>query len=132
MRMRVMPKPQVLVAGALEDNGRYLFVKRVVGNLRVETIELPYALISQGSNPVPALADVFLTQLGIDAQVHEVMHETRHNSGSRRSKLWIPALIFKITAKNASAKPVHGLGYVWLSLDDARKRRLARNAEWLR
>lgn len=132
MRMRTLPKPSVLAAGALEDNGRYLFIKRETLNPRQETLELPHSIIPQGANPVSALAEVFLLQLGIDAQVHEPVHETRHNAGSRKNKRWIPVLVFRITAKSASAKPAPGLGYAWLSLDDARKKRLARNAEWLR
>ncbi len=125
-----MPKPSVLVIGALEDRGRYLFVKRTRNES--EEFELPCAVIPQSSDPVSALKDVFSIQLGIDAQVHEVIHEARHNSGTRRFKKWIPALVFRATAKNAFAKPAAGLGYAWLSLDDARKKRLARNAEWMR
>ncbi|VVB98103.1 Uncharacterised protein [uncultured archaeon] len=125
-----MPKPSVLAAGALEDNGRFLFIKRKNGEM--ETVELPYAIIPQGSNPVAALTEVFLAQLGIDAQVHETIYETRHNAGSRKNKRWVPALVFRITAKSAFAKPAAGLGYVWLSLDDARGKRLARNSEWMR
>lgn len=130
MRMRTLPKPSVLAAGALEDRGRFIFVKRRAGE--TETLELPHAIIPQGSNPVSALAEVFLRELGIDAQVHESIYGTRHNAGSRKSKRWIPVLVFRITTKSASAKPAPGLGYAWLSPDDARKKRLARNAEWLR
>lgn len=130
MKMRTMPKPSVLVAGALEDSGRFLFIKKTAGE--VETFELPCAIIPQGANPVPALTEIFSSQLGIDAQVHECIHERRHNAGSRKNKRYIPALVFRITTKNASARPAGGLGYAWLSLDDARKKRLSRNCEWLR
>lgn len=130
MRIRALPKTQVLVAGALEDQGRFIFVKRKAGE--VETVELPQVLIPQGSDPVRALAGVFLAQLGIDAHVHEPIHEARHNAGSRKSKRWIPVLVFRVTAKNPRAKPAPGLGYTWISIDDARKKKLARSAEWMR
>lgn len=130
MKMRTLPKPSVLAAGALEDNGRFLFVKKIAGE--TEVIELPCAIIPMGANPVSALVEVFHSQLGIDAQVHEVMAENRHNAGTRRFKRLIPVLVFRVTTKNASAKPAPGLGVAWLKLDDAKKMRLSRNSEWLR
>lgn len=130
MRLRAIPKPSVLVAGALEDKGRFIFIKRKA--TETEMIELPHAIIPQGSDPVSALAEIFLSQLGIDAQIHEVIHETRHNAGSRKNKRWITVLVFRITAKNAFAKPAPGIGFAWLSLEDAGKKRLSRNAEWLK
>ncbi len=130
MRMRAMPKPSVLVAGALEDNGRFLFVKRK--SRETEALELPHIVMNQGSDPSSALSELFLSQLGIDAQVHEPIYETRHNSGSRKNKRFIPVLVFRITAKKAFAKPSGELGYAWFALEDARKKKLSRNAEWVR
>ena len=129
MRIRKVPGPQVLVAGVLEDRGRFLFITRKTGE--AETLELPHAIIPQGADPVSALAEVFRSQFGIDAQVHGVINERTHNAGSRKRKRWIPVLAFRITTKNARARTGPEQGYVWLSMDEARTRKLARNAEWI-
>ncbi|MEM2138488.1 MAG: hypothetical protein QW568_05350 [Candidatus Anstonellaceae archaeon] len=125
-------KPSALAVGLLEDNGRALFLLRALPS-GIQTIELPCVLLSPGENPVARLTDAFRQQTGIDAQVHEILFEKRHNAGSRKKKAWIPALVFKITAKNASAKPSSGFsGYKWIASNDLPKYRLAKNAEWLR
>ena len=129
MRMRKMPRLEVLFAGALEDGGRMLFITRKLSDR--ELLELPCTIAPQGSNPVSALPSIFLSSLGLDAQVHEVIYEGRHNAGSRRSKRWIPVLVFRITSKKAFAKPSEGLGFEWLALKDAKKQKLSRNCEWL-
>ena len=129
MRVHKVPGPQVLVAGVLEDRGRFLFITRKTEE--AETLELPHAIIPQGANPVPALVEVFRSQLGIDAQVHDVINERKHNAGSRKRKRWIPALAFRVTTKKAHARTSSGLGYAWLSIDEARTKKLAKNAEWI-
>lgn len=130
MRIRPIPKPQALIVGALNDNGRHLFITRTFGDS--EILSLPSITILQGSDPISALSDLFQKQFGIDAQVHEVIYQTSHNSGSRKKKRWIPVLVFRITTKSAFAKPAPGTGFIWLSLEDARKRKLARESEWMR
>ncbi|MFA5077427.1 MAG: hypothetical protein WC488_03295 [Candidatus Micrarchaeia archaeon] len=129
MRMRKMPRPEVLIAGALEDGNRVLFMTRRLGERYV--LELPCVIAPQGSNPVQKLSELFASSLGIDAQIHGIIREGRHNAGSRRSKRWIPVLVFKITAKKAFAKPSEGLGFEWLAIKDAKKQKLSRNCEWL-
>ena len=97
------PLPSALACGLLEDNERALFLlrKNVQG---VETIELPCVLLQKGDNPVSALSSAFRAQTGIDAQVHEILFEKRWNAGTRKKKVWVPALMFKVTAKNASVR----------------------------
>jgi hypothetical protein len=130
MRMRkYQPRPQMLACGALEDNGRYLFIKKIEGG--IEKFGLPCALLQPGSNPVEALAAVFREQLGIDAHVGESIHEARHNAGTRRIRHFIPVLVFRIATKNASAKPAPGLGVAWMRLEDAKGKRMLRDSEWL-
>ena len=99
----------------------------------VETVELPCVLLFKGENPVARLAEEYRRQTGIDAQVHEVLFEKKHNAGTRKRKCFVPALAFKITAKSASAKPSPEFsGYRWLSSADLGKHRLAKNCQWLR
>ena len=121
---------KALVCGLLEDNGRALFLKRIDKNKK-ETLELPCFSHFSG-DPIKQLAEDFLRQTGIDAEVRETAFETRHNAGSRRRKQWVPCLVFRMRAKSMSAKPSSEFaGYKWLSLNDAKKLRLARNAEWI-
>lgn len=131
-KIHAAPQPTALAIGLLEDNNRALFLlrKNLVG---VETIEMPCVLIMPGENPVARISEAFRQQTGIDGQVHDIMFEKRHNAGTRKRKFIIPALVFKITAKNATAKPGNGFsGYRWIASSDLLKHKLARNAEWLR
>ncbi len=126
-----VPSPSALAAGLLEDNGRALFLvrKNAVG---IETVELPCAFLLRGENPVARLSDAFRQQTGIDAQVHDVLFERRHNIGTRKRRTFVPVLVFKITAKNASAKPAKEFsGCKWISSADLQKYKLARNCTWL-
>jgi len=126
-------QPSSLAAGLLDDNGRALFLVRKNASSGIETVELPCVLLLRGENPVARLAEEFRRQAGIDAQVHEILFEKRHNMGSRKRKVFIPALAFKVTAKNASAKPSGEYsGCKWIASADLVKYKLARNAEWLR
>lgn len=125
------PEYSALACALIEDGGRVLFLKRGEGER--EVLELPCVLVEKGRNPVSELKEAVLAQAGIDAQVHEPILEGRHNVGSRKRKRWVPALGFRISAKNMSAKVGTGFsGVKWISIEDAKKERLGRKAEWLR
>ena len=126
-----MKLPSALACGLLEDNGRALFLARK-NLLGLETVELPCVLIYPGEDPVARLASAFTQMTGIDAQVHEIAFQRRHNVGSKKRRQTVPALVFKVTAKNASAKPGPGFsGSRWISSADIGKHRLARICGWL-
>jgi hypothetical protein len=127
-----VPQPVALAAGLLEDGGRALFLVR--RNLRgYETVELPCVLLLKGENSVARLSEAFRRQTGIDPQVHEILFERRHNAGSRKRRNWVPALVFRITAKRASVRPGGEFsGYKWIASGDLGKFRPSRNCEWLR
>ena len=131
-RLIDVPQPVLLAAGLLEDGGRALFLVR--RNFRGdETVELPCVLLMKGENPVAGLTEAFRQQTGIDPQVHEILFERRHNAGSRKRKNWVPVLVFKITAKNASARPSKEFaGFRWIASDDLGKFKPGKNCEWLR
>ncbi|MBU0532724.1 hypothetical protein KKB44_04475 [Candidatus Micrarchaeota archaeon] len=125
------PLPKALACGMLEDNGRILFLKRISHG--IERIELPCVLVHSGRSPVAEIKEKFTIQTGIDGEVHEIIIERRHNAGSRKRKIWVPCIVFKITAKNMGAKPSEEFsGFKWLSLENAKKQKLSRNTEWLR
>jgi hypothetical protein len=126
------PQPTALAIGLLEDGNRALFLVRK-NLLGAESVEMPCVLLLPGENPVARLTEAFRQQTGIDAQVHDVLFQKRQNAGTRKRKHWIPALVFKITAKNASARPGSGFsGCKWIASSDLLKYKLAKNAEWLR
>jgi hypothetical protein len=127
------PIPKALACGMLEDGGRILFLVRKDA-AGTERIEMPCVMVPSGRSPFADIKEAFGRLTGIaDCQVHEIILEGRHNTGSRRSRFWVPCLIFRVTARNRSARPSPEFsGFRWLSLDDARKERLSRNAEWLR
>jgi len=123
--------PVALAVGLLEDNNRALFLCRK-NSLGIETIELPCILLQKRENPVAMLTAEFRRQTGIDAQVHEVLFERRANVGSRKRKAFVPVLVFKITARNAAARPAGEFsGYKWLEKKDLAGKKLAKNALWL-
>ena len=120
------PEYSALACAVIEDGGRVLFLKRVEAGR--EVLELPCVLVEKGMDPVSALKGAVLAQTGIDAQVGGILLEGRHNAGSRRRKRWIPALGFRVSAKSLGAR-----GKVrWVPLEDAKRERLGRKAEWLR
>lgn len=128
--MNAPPMPSALACGLLEDGERALFLVR--RNMQgIETVELPCILLQKGENPVAALQAAFRAQTGIDAQVHEILFEKRWNAGTRKKKAWIPALIFKITAKNASVRcSPEFSGYKWLFEKELAKHRHARTMQF--
>lgn len=135
-RMRVLtgkPMLKALACGMLEDGGRVLFLVRKDAS-GAERIEVPCVLVPSGRSPFAEIKDAFPKLTGIeDCQVHEIILEGRHNAGSRKRRNFVPVFVFKVTARNRTAKPPGEFsGFRWLSLDDAKKEKLGRNAEWLR
>jgi len=125
------PAPSALAVGMLEDGNRALFLCRA-NTLGQETLELPCILLQKGENPVAAIGAEFRRQTGIDAQVHEILFERRMNAGSRKRKVFIPVLVFKVTARKSACSPAPEFsGYKWLERGDLTGKKLARNATWL-
>ena len=124
------PEYAALACAIVEDGGRVLFLKRKEGER--ELLELPCVLVEKGRNPVAELKEAIMRKAAIDAQVHEPTMEGRYNAGSRKKKKWIPALGFQISAKNMSARVSPEFsGVKWISLEDAKKEKMGRKAEWL-
>ncbi|VVB58358.1 Uncharacterised protein [Candidatus Anstonella stagnisolia] len=125
------PLPSALVAGMLLDGNRALFLVRK-NALGVETLELPCILIHGGENPASAIVSEFARQTGIDAQVHEVALNARHNAGTRKRKSFIPVLVFRMSAKSTNVKPAPEFsGYRWLEEKEVDARKLAKSCGWL-
>lgn len=125
------PMPKALACGMLEDEGRVLFLKKM--EYGIEKIEMPCVVVPSGRSPVAEIRERFQEQTGIEGEVHEIIHEARYNTGSRRRKQWIPCLVFKITARNRRAKPSEEFsGFKWLRIEDAVKERKTRKCEWIR
>ena len=132
MRKLQEKKPAALVCGVLEDGGRILFLLRKDGT-GVARLELPSVEVSSQSNQVSELSGEFKRQTGIDGEVHEILFQSLYNTGSRKRKYKIPVFLFKVTAKNRTARVANEFsGFKWLSVDDARKQKLGRKLEWLR
>ncbi len=141
MRQRVLtgtPLPKALACGILEDEGRILFLTRraasgPVNTKYVEYLELPMVLVVSGRSPLAEIRAEFQRQTGIEGQVHEIIFEDRYNAGSKKRRIWVPCLGFKITARERRAKPANEFtGFKWLSLENAKNERLGRRSEWLK
>ncbi|MGV8176229.1 MAG: hypothetical protein ACP5NX_00305 [Candidatus Bilamarchaeaceae archaeon] len=129
--MKMKREPAALACGLLKDGGRILFMLKRDAQGR-GSVELPCVEIFGKEDPVLKLSVEFRRQTGIDAQVHEIIQEGRHNSGSRKRKKWVPALGFRMSAKEARAKPSSEFaGFAWLPMNEAEKIRASRNCEWL-
>lgn len=129
-RLKERTLPKALVCGMLEDSGRILFLKQK-DRQGIERIEMP-CLLTYSGDPVSQLTEAFREQTGIDGEIGEIAFETRHNAGSRRRKRFIPCLVFRASAKNRRARPAPGFsGYKWLSLEDAKREKLGKNAKWI-
>jgi hypothetical protein len=126
-----MPEHVMLACGILEDSNRILFLIRK-NRIGTEYFELPHALLVKGDNPVTVLTKTFLSETGIDAQVHEIILEAKHNVGSRKRKKFIPAAAFRITAKSSRVSLSREFsGFRWVPRDKVGKLKLSRQAEWL-
>lgn len=126
------PMLKALACGMLEDGGRVLFLIRK-DERGLERIELPCVLVHSGRSPFAEIKAEFHKMTGIDGEIHEIALEGRHNAGTRKRKVWVPCLVFKVTAKNMRANPSPEFsGFRWLRLEDAKKMRLSRGSEWLR
>ncbi|MCX6771012.1 MAG: hypothetical protein NTX79_03080 [Candidatus Micrarchaeota archaeon] len=133
MKKRAQPAaPAAIAAGLLEDGERALFLVRK-NMLGEEIFEIPCAEIAGGENPVAALCAAFRQQAGIDAEVHEILFERKHNAGTRKRRAIVPALVFKVTAKSHAVRLAPGFsGYKWLAPSDMGGKKLSRKSEWLR
>lgn len=127
------PLPKALACAMLEDNGRVLFLVKT-DERGIERIELPSVIVPSGRSPFAEIKSEFARTTRIDGEVHEIIQESRFNAGSRKRRSMVPVLVFKVTARNRSAKPPPGefSGFRWLSLEDAKSLRLDRKLEWLR
>ena len=126
------PVPVAIAAGLLEDGERALFLarKNVLGE---ELLEIPCVELMAGVNPVAALAAALRAQAGIDAEVHDILFQRRHNAGTRKRRAIVPVLVFKVTAKSHAVRPAPEFcGYKWLSPSDMAGKKLSRKSEWLR
>ena len=133
MRKHAQPAtPSALAAGLLEDGARALFLVRrnVLGE---EIFEIPCVEVMAGENPVATLVAAFRQQTGIDAEVHGILFQRRHNAGTRKRRAMVPALVFKLTAKSHAVTPSQGFcGYKWLAPADMGGKKLSKKSEWLR
>ncbi len=126
------PIPKALACGMLEDGGRVLFLLRK-DERGIERLEMPCVLVPSGRSPYAEIRNAFPRQTGIDGEIHEVVLEGVHNAGSRKRKMRVPCLVFRVSARNRSARPSSEFsGFRWLSPEDALRQRLARTLEWLR
>jgi len=132
MKKTPLPKPPVALAcGLLEDGNRALFLCRR-NEKGEEELELPCALLFAGDNPVSSLAIEFRRQTGIDGEVHEVIIEGKHNAGSRKRRLLVPALAFKLTAKSASVRVSSEFcSYKWLERRELSGKKIGRLLRWM-
>jgi len=133
MRKHALPPvPSALAAGLLEDGDRALFLVRK-NERGEELLEIPCVEVMAGENPVAALVKAFHAQAGIDAEVHEILFQRRHNAGTRKRRAIVPALVFKLTAKSHAVKVAPEFcGYRWLAPKDMAGKKLSRKSEWLR
>jgi ADP-ribose pyrophosphatase YjhB (NUDIX family) len=130
---KIASKSHALLACALiQDGGRYLFIASPGRDGR-EELALPCALVEKGADPVAGLSAAVREQAGIDAHVEEPVLQGRFNAGSRKNRAMIPAIAFAVTSKSLRARTGDSAKRAeWLKAEDALKRRLARNSEWLR
>lgn len=117
---------KVLLCALLESDGRILFLKKLVGER--EVLCLPCVIADEKENPLEALRKILLEKTGIDAFVQQVAFSGKYNAGSRKRKQFVSALAFKAVAKKVSPRA----DFVWLKLDDALKKRVCRECEWMR
>lgn len=131
-KKQLPPVPSALAIGLLEDGDRALFLVRK-NQLGEEQLEMPCVEIFASENPVAALTAAFHTQTGIDAQVHEILYQKRHNAGTRKRRAIVPALVFKLTAKSHACRPASEFsGYRWLEIGQLAGKKLSRKCEWMR
>jgi len=122
--------PKALICGMLKDGERILFLKRLDAN-GIERLEMP-CILNYGEDPVTQLTQEFRRQTGIDGEIGEIVFEARHNAGSRKKKVWIPCLVFKIMARNTRITLAKEFsGFRWLSVEDVKKEKLDRKLEWI-
>ncbi len=133
MKKHVQPAaPAALAAGLLEDGERALFLVRK-NERGEETFEIPCVELMAGENPVATLCAAFRAQTGIDAEVHDILFQRRHNAGTRKRRALVPALVFKLTAKSHAVRIAPEFcGYKWLAPGDMGGKKLSRKSEWLR
>lgn len=115
-RRRVLtgtPMPKALACGMLEDEGRVLFLVRTDEH-GSERLEMPCVIVPSGRSPVAEIAVEFVRQTGIDGQVHEIVLEGRHNAGTRKRRMLVPCLVFKVTGSREEGETIGRV--LWLQV----------------
>lgn len=132
MRKKIQPPlPSSMVCALLLDGKRALFLvkKRMDGT---EEIELPCVAIMRGEDPAGAAKAELRRATGIDGHAVGTVFTGEHNCGNRKRKIWIPAIAFRIEAKNTRATPsAEYAGVKWLEAQDAARCRISRKCEWI-
>jgi len=129
--LKTQKAPKFLAAGFLKDSNRVLFL--CTADERGLLFELPCVVVFEGEEPVSALSAFFMNYLGIDAEIKDILFQSRYNSGSRKRKAWTPVLLFSVDAKKKNARvsaPYRSAK--WVPLDEIRSIRLSRKSEWLK
>jgi mutator protein MutT len=74
----VRPRPTVVVAAVIEDRHRFLVTRRPPGVHLAGMWEFPGGKIDPDESHVAALRRELREELGVDADVGELVHETTH------------------------------------------------------
>lgn len=138
-KLKTSSLPLALVSGLLEDSGRYFFIIRKLqnGKEKTETLDLLSVKLEKGNEPTLFLKEEFRDLFNMEVSVDQIIYEAKTNAGSKKHKSFVPLLVFKVEARNRTARISESaiakgvVGYKWLSLLDAKKQKLSKNCTWI-
>lgn len=110
-------EPKAIICGILEKDGKILFLEKD-GKL-----ELPWVYGSQAGDPIGQIAEAYLKKTDVKVSPGPVIMEAKSD---------LPVHVLKMEPR-AEIKPEPASGYsiVWLTLEEAAKRPLAKHFEWI-
>ncbi len=132
--MKHYKAPRALICGLLEKDGKALFLLRKDED-GVERIELPWIYGTIAADPVGALGEAFRKQTSVKVHAERIIYEGKEDIGEEGHPDLVPVLVFSMIAGRKPMEepyPAAGYsGYLWLSIEEAKKRPLGKHARWL-
>jgi hypothetical protein len=113
-----MHEPKAIICGMLEKDGKILFLEKD------GKIELPWVYGSLRGDPISQMAEAYLKKTDVKVEAGLVVMEGKSEG------LTVVVLQMEPQAE-VNPEPAAGYSVAWLTLEEAKKKPLARHFEWI-
>jgi len=113
-----MHEPKAIICGMLEKEGKILFLEKD------GKIELPWVYGSLRGDPMSQMEEAYLKKTDVKVEAAQVVME-------EKSEELTVHVLQMIPREGVNPDPSAGYSAVWLTLEEAKKKPLAKHFEWI-